>query len=326
MSSKKELLKYPQALTDEMLKRYPDFFEKYKIFLRPETKAALTAGGEGWPNWCLVPITCASTYLISQHHFARGDDPIKLTAYAAWNTEKIILDVDETLLNELNIDEDVSQEALFRLPYFCPYVGLPENNKLGCEGFFVMLDHDISTKKAELRVLTVNKGKYTNLFVGLDPACSIGRATMSMLERDVMSRKAPAFFASRKLAEFMEQRIRPFLPLILYLASENPDFAEREIAEKSLKKKPRKASTPKVIDVGFRIGAKIREYEKASYAEDPQKLGGHVAPHMRRAHWHSFWTGPRDGERRLIVKWLPPIPVGVDDKKEIIPTIRELGK
>ena len=35
-------------------------------------------------------------------------------------------------------------------------------------------------------------------------------------------------------------------------------------------------------------------------------------PHWRRAHWHSYWTGPRDGERIARLKWIPPIPVGLD--------------
>lgn len=38
-------------------------------------------------------------------------------------------------------------------------------------------------------------------------------------------------------------------------------------------------------------------------------------PLIRRAHWHHFWTGPRDGERKLILQWLPPIPVGADDEE-----------
>lgn len=28
-----------------------------------------------------------------------------------------------------------------------------------------------------------------------------------------------------------------------------------------------------------------------------------------------FWTGPRQGKRKLILHWLPPIPVGVDDSE-----------
>ena len=46
-------------------------------------------------------------------------------------------------------------------------------------------------------------------------------------------------------------------------------------------------------------------------------------PHMRRAHYHHFWTGPHDGERKLIVRWLPPIPVNWKDDTEL-PTVIHL--
>jgi hypothetical protein len=38
------------------------------------------------------------------------------------------------------------------------------------------------------------------------------------------------------------------------------------------------------------------------------------APHIRRAHWHTFWTGPRSGApRKPALKWIPPIPVAFGD-------------
>lgn len=43
-------------------------------------------------------------------------------------------------------------------------------------------------------------------------------------------------------------------------------------------------------------------------------------PHVRRAHWHHFGTDPRDGERKLVVKWLPPIPVNYDPGDDL-PTV-----
>ena len=38
----------------------------------------------------------------------------------------------------------------------------------------------------------------------------------------------------------------------------------------------------------------------------PEPLMLSVIPHARGGHWHRFWTGPLDGERRLKIKWLPP--------------------
>jgi hypothetical protein len=45
-----------------------------------------------------------------------------------------------------------------------------------------------------------------------------------------------------------------------------------------------------------------------------------MRPHIRRAHWHTFRRGPRDGEQTRVIRWLPPIPVNVDETG-VIPTI-----
>jgi hypothetical protein len=50
--------------------------------------------------------------------------------------------------------------------------------------------------------------------------------------------------------------------------------------------------------------------------------------HVRRAHWHAFWTGPKASteERKLILHWLPPIAVNVDDAAAVIPTLHPVKK
>ncbi len=30
-------------------------------------------------------------------------------------------------------------------------------------------------------------------------------------------------------------------------------------------------------------------------------------PHARRGHWHNYWTGPRSGERKLVLRWVEPM-------------------
>lgn len=49
-----------------------------------------------------------------------------------------------------------------------------------------------------------------------------------------------------------------------------------------------------------------------------------MRPHIRRAHWHSYWTGKKDvqEERKLIVNWVAPTMVG--DSDNVIPTIRDV--
>lgn len=43
-------------------------------------------------------------------------------------------------------------------------------------------------------------------------------------------------------------------------------------------------------------------------------------PHVRAAHWHTFWVGPRSAtfpDRKPIIRWLPPIPIGMDWRREL---------
>ncbi len=52
--------------------------------------------------------------------------------------------------------------------------------------------------------------------------------------------------------------------------------------------------------------------------------GRTMRPHVRRAHWHTFLTGPRSGEQTPILKWLPPIPINVDNPGELPVVVRDV--
>jgi hypothetical protein len=86
------------------------------------------------------------------------------------------------------------------------------------------------------------------------------------------------------------------------------------------------AEKPVAWDVAYRLGAAIRHAREAPKCEPGE--GTHASPraHVRRAHWHAFWTGPKaqPEERKLILHWLPPIPVNVDDSG-VIPTVHPVA-
>lgn len=45
------------------------------------------------------------------------------------------------------------------------------------------------------------------------------------------------------------------------------------------------------------------------------EAGRSVTPHLRRPHWHSYWTGPRTHpeNRQLVLRYIAPVLVGVKD-------------
>ncbi len=76
--------------------------------------------------------------------------------------------------------------------------------------------------------------------------------------------------------------------------------------------KARRMSRATIHEAGFRWTESYREYRR--YVDGAAGKGDHgdgegrrtVRPHVRRGHWHRFWTGPREGDRKLVAHWIPP--------------------
>ena len=82
-----------------------------------------------------------------------------------------------------------------------------------------------------------------------------------------------------------------------------------------------------IWNVGVRIGATIREYLQKT-GQDECASGRTLRPHIRRAHWHGYWTGPRNDpeHKKYIHKWIPAIPVNVTpaDNGELPAVVRNI--
>ena len=117
------------------------------------------------------------------------------------------------------------------------------------------------------------------------------------------------------------------LQLLLYLCSEEPDMPQIEHPQKrrTFSGGVRSPKEPQVWDVGVRVSNAIRNYknhERSAEKEMPSVQGAHSSPrpHVRAAHWHTFWVGPRSAkfpDRKPIIRWLPPIPIGMDWRREL---------
>ena len=83
-----------------------------------------------------------------------------------------------------------------------------------------------------------------------------------------------------------------------------------------------------VHDVGFRVAPQLGEvrrvYEHEAKGQDGGKTGRHVAPHVRRGHWHGYWTGPRENPTGLEIKWVAPTIVN-GSRGELEGTVHEVG-
>lgn len=63
------------------------------------------------------------------------------------------------------------------------------------------------------------------------------------------------------------------------------------------------------------LGAALRRAYQAEQTGGGDAAGEHAGPrpHIRRAHWHGYWSGPRDGARRYDLRWMPPIAVAMGE-------------
>ena len=95
---------------------------------------------------------------------------------------------------------------------------------------------------------------------------------------------------------------------LMYIASQEPDLSVPLDKAKGTEPGPdgsRVYTLPtksKVVRVGDRVGPAIRKGLQGI----KNHQGGTVRPHMRSAHWHGYWKGPRNGDREFIHHWLPP--------------------
>lgn len=91
--------------------------------------------------------------------------------------------------------------------------------------------------------------------------------------------------------------------------------AERRILDK--------AGEVRGLDVGIRVGAALRKARRRYEGTENPGTGARKRAHTRRGHWHHYWTGPKNGERKLILKWTAPTFIhpedGTDDGVVVFP-------
>lgn len=98
--------------------------------------------------------------------------------------------------------------------------------------------------------------------------------------------------------------------ILLYLASPDPDI-ESVVPEKYRHSQWRKGAgtLPDTYRVGWHVGAALRR-AKEGHGGEYGTSGKRVRPHMRKAHWHLYWTGV--GRSVPQMRWVAPVVVNAD--------------
>ena len=320
----------------EYSQNYPGAWKLYETFRADRGK-----GLPIWPEWCWCPLTAAYAIVSGggKHKVPvdRLADIGALGALAPWRMTQGIYRFDTDVFAALwstPLSGDLPVEILYHLPEWCVYVDAPPGYTYGRDslyGWFAHLEWDAETKRPELRFVFDLDNRLTSFMIHLTAPTLEGCVLSAMDEGAKQARKygIEMDIPSDEIAE-RKISLSPVVSVLLYLCSVAADIADlrgkREQPANPVPKKTKKglrmfsATAETTWLVGYRIGASLR---LAAGGSSAGAGGSHASPrpHVRRAHWHSFWTGPKDdpGKRKPVLKWLPPIPVGAG---EIVPTIR----
>ena len=325
----------PVELLKAMSQKYPKAWEQMEMFHQENGVGNLPS----WPEWCYAPMAAALA-VASDGRALDSMSPAMMAGFvpaaqavfalAPWRLSKEVYVIDpdlKDLLFEQDGELDVPDEILLQLPYPCFYVEMPDTYFFSTKihGFFVALEYDTNNGDRELKpvFLTENMEVFSfSIHIGCKTISESVDIMNSQAAKEMkVSEDARAFMQSIEAKSKTKKFLKQILQVILYILAQNAEItpnSEQMSITKRGKTIKDKYSEIRKWDVGVRIGAAIRQ-QKTQDAESKQRGDSgstHQSPrpHMRRGHWHHFWTGSmsKPEERKLILKWLSPMAVAAN--------------
>ena len=260
----------------------------------------------------------------------------------AWRVTQGIYRFEPTLFDALcdtPVVGELPREVLFRMPEWCVYIMTPglQVGLAPVHGAFVYLDWDMKTQCPGLHiVLNLPSDVFSRfyiplIFMTLERALSdLGAKSMRYTSQEVVA--AFAGFGPGAYQDCLTV-IQKITALLLYICTQNAELSSGPQrpqnptptrTRKGFRTFPAERAT--TWDVGTRLGSALRTAyaradEEAANSSDETRASPRA--HIRRAHYHHFWTGPLgSSDRRLTLKWLPPIAVNLERLENLASTIR----
>lgn len=291
-----------------------------------------------WPGHCFVSTTVLEFnfladdgHLWDRHAASRLGITLEVHlagGFAAWSMTRGVFRFDrdafEVLFNT-SLDGDIPVSLLRRLPHWCVYIELPDLPVDGgnLRGAFAWLNFDLESGEDTLEILwDAGEGLLPtplplvgSLDDGIRAVVEWGGAELA---RDGHRDPETAMTEAVHRA-YSRELISGLVNLLLYLASDEPDYDAGDVPRKPQARKTKKgrrlfqASGTRTWGVGSRVGAMLRSSRRRTVGAPGG--GTHASPrgHIRAAHWHRYWAGPLGGQRELRVHWIPPLPVNLDE-------------
>lgn len=350
---------HPEAFeaAERSWNRYLAGEEPSGLLCGPAGEAAVKHGGDEWLEMALEK---GMLYTVA----AAQELGYLLAAHAGWRFSKGVYVYDETVFRalwETPLEGNVPAEALRRLPEHCVYVAVPgwaEKPDLlsGLRGFHAYVEpHARSLVLVPDRDDVESPGSFVahSYVVPLEAGATIEESLRRMHERLVENARSEENWVVLAVQDYLHhggyrrgeaREVARLVSVLLYVCSENPEVegvgrASRPSPPAIRRTKKRGATVlaaqePTEWRVGWRLGERIRREERSpgsgSVAVGAAPSGARKRAHIRRAHWHSFWRGPRDpsraDERELVVRWIPPLAINARESSEDMPAVvRRVG-
>lgn len=313
--------------------------------------------GEEWPHEKVyIPISASVEFLkyvqdqrgIVGEYLNITDPSVKkdlalLSALSGWRPAKNIYnfapELTEELYRQAKSDKIELSPTLLQLPYWSIYIrpGVPEKfNGAKLDGFFAFFDYFEGRYELHFVPMLANGEPIVGgFYILIDNA---GGTIDEQIQRTIFSFQGEDFSISSAENGANEERVKKefcesmansaegfarWVSLILYLSASNaevkPAFSTPFKRTKTIKDVPREVE---VLNVGRETAARIITLRKTAAASAPSEPQGgtHRSPvmHLRRAHWHTFYTGSKSiplAERKTVLHWLPPVIVNADGEE-----------
>ncbi|MGV7078508.1 AcrVA2 family anti-CRISPR protein [Testudinibacter sp. P80/BLE/0925] len=322
----------------QLLNRYPKLAEQSDLIRQLHKESV-----------CFIPMNAYQSIYLNEtsslpEMLALMTDISKMGALIPWSYSKLIYRFDDEAALEImqtEMDSIIPISVFYRLPAWSIYVETPPidfENGQKINGFYAHLDagnpDNPGYESDELRLLLDTTGGLVALPLPLKETTVKGLIDGLISSAKVQASKVHIFddvSPDDNWSSIMLTYIKPVLSLLIFICTQNDEVTERKPVKQAYKRNGYVINPDPIInDVGVRIGSAIKLSKQQAEAKEREYTStGRLAPrpHIRRAHWHGFWSGSKkDDKQKFNLKWLPPIPVGTDDTDKITPTAHKIKK
>lgn len=263
--------------------------------------------------------------------------PDDLVWAARWRSCRQVYRIDPTIASELtatDLDDEIPCSVFARLPYPIIYIDvfvtvpLSDGTPMRCVGFIAFTTTDVDGSRIMSIVLLGEDGGRIPLTFPVEGE----RSLREFIERSGAVRLENGELVSdfdlddaehaRGVVEYVTA-MRTIVGSLLFIISKESGAEVIYAPPKTQRnQKPGKRTNMETVtQVGAKLGRAIgaaRRASSTSNATASEPTGRTAAPHIRRAHWQSFWTGKRKDRTdakfgdELVVRWIPPIEVNAD--------------